>query len=115
MVSVNTPPAAALCAALFGGGGARWAGRGTGLDPAGVARKAAVVDAAVRRHEAVLADPVSVARVLGGGERAASLGAVVAARHNSVPVLLDGFVCTAAAAPLARLTPGGLDHAVLAH
>jgi nicotinate-nucleotide--dimethylbenzimidazole phosphoribosyltransferase len=40
---------------------------------------------------------------------------VVAARHTHTPVLLDGFVCTAAAAPLALLAPGGLDHAVLAH
>ena len=37
------------------------------------------------------------------------------ARHAGVPVLLDGFVCTAAAAPLARLQPGGLDHAIAAH
>jgi nicotinate-nucleotide--dimethylbenzimidazole phosphoribosyltransferase len=111
----NTTAAAALCAALFGGGGARWAGRGTGLDAAGVARKAGIVDAALRRHQAVADDPLQVARALGGRELAAILGAVIAARQNRVPVLLDGFVCTAAAAPLARLAPGGLDHAMLAH
>ncbi len=110
----NTTAAAALCAALFGGGGARWAGRGTGLDPAGVARKAHVIDAALLRHGQVADDPLHASRVFGGRELAAILGAVLAARRNRVPVLLDGFVCTAAAAPLAR-TPGGLDHAVLAH
>jgi len=111
----NTTAAAALCAALFGGVGARWAGRGTGLDSAGVAHKAAVVDAALLLHREHLGDPLHIARALGGRELAAILGAVVAARHNRVPVLLDGFVCTAAAAPLARLAHGGLDHAVLAH
>jgi nicotinate-nucleotide--dimethylbenzimidazole phosphoribosyltransferase len=52
---------------------------------------------------------------LGGRELAAILGAVLAARLLRVPVLLDGFVCTAAAAPLAVLQPGGLDHARIAH
>ncbi|MGY4803988.1 nicotinate-nucleotide--dimethylbenzimidazole phosphoribosyltransferase, partial [Teichococcus aerofrigidensis] len=45
----------------------------------------------------------------------AILGAALEARRRGVPVLLDGFVCTAAAAPLARLAPGGLDHALVAH
>jgi nicotinate-nucleotide--dimethylbenzimidazole phosphoribosyltransferase len=109
----NTTVAAALAAALFGGGGADWAGRGTGVDDAGLARKRAAVDAALARHEA--RDPLEAARRLGGRELAAILGAVIAARMAGVPVLLDGFVCTAAAAPLARLAPGGLDHCVLAH
>jgi nicotinate-nucleotide--dimethylbenzimidazole phosphoribosyltransferase len=52
---------------------------------------------------------------LGGRELAAILGAVLAARRLGTPVLLDGFICTAAAAPLARLRPDGLDHAVVAH
>jgi nicotinate-nucleotide--dimethylbenzimidazole phosphoribosyltransferase len=111
----NTTAAAAICAALFGGGGARWAGRGTGLDDAGVARKAEVVDRALDRHAPALADPLAVAAALGGRELAAILGATLAARLAGVPVLLDGFVCTAAAAPLARLAPGGLDHALLSH
>ncbi len=111
----NTTAAAALCAGLFGGPGARWAGQGTGLAPEGVARKARVVDAALQRHAALLGDPLQVARALGGRELAAILGAVAAARRRRVPVLLDGFVCTAAAAPLACLAPGGLDHAQLAH
>ncbi len=111
----NTTAAAALCAGLFGGPGARWAGRGAGLAAEGVAHKARVVDAALRRHAAVLNDPLQVARALGGRELAAILGAVAAARHCRVPVLLDGFVSTAAAAPLACLVPGGLDHAQLAH
>ncbi len=111
----NTTVAAALAAGLFGGDGAAWAGRGTGADDAILARKRATVDAALSRHAGLLHDPLQAARALGGRELAAILGATLAARHAGVPVLLDGFVCTAAAAPLARLVPGGLDHAVLAH
>jgi nicotinate-nucleotide--dimethylbenzimidazole phosphoribosyltransferase len=111
----NTTAAAALAAALFGGDGARWAGRGTGVDDAGLARKRAAIDAGLACHAGLCRDPLQAARALGGRELAAILGAALAARHQHIPVLLDGFVCTAAAAPLARLVPGGLDHATAAH
>lgn len=111
----NTTVAAAIAAALFGGGGARWAGRGTGVDDAGLARKRAAIDAGIARHQASLDDPLAMARALGGRELAAILGATLAARHHHVPVLLDGFVCTAAAAPLMRIAPGALDHCLIAH
>ena len=111
----NTTAAAALAAGLFGGGGAQWAGRGTGVDDAGLARKRAVIDRALARHAPDLHDPLRVAMALGGRELAAIFGATLAARARRVPVLLDGFVCTAAAAPLARLSEGGLDHACVAH
>ena len=57
-----------------------------------------------------LGDPLQVAAALGGRELAAILGATLAARQHRIPVLLDGFVCTAAAAPLARLRADALDH-----
>jgi nicotinate-nucleotide--dimethylbenzimidazole phosphoribosyltransferase len=112
----NTTAAAALAAGLFGGGGgAFWAGRGTGVDDAGLARKRDAIDAALARHAGVLGDALGVAAALGGRELAAIFGAVLAARLQKVPVLLDGFVCTAAAAPLGVLHPGGLAHAWLGH
>lgn len=111
----NTTAAAALAAGLFGGDGAGWAGRGTGLDDAGLARKVDAIDAALALHAATRDDPLAVARCLGGHELAAIFGAVLAARLHRIPVLLDGFVCTAAAAPLARLNAGGLDHALVSH
>jgi nicotinate-nucleotide--dimethylbenzimidazole phosphoribosyltransferase len=111
----NTTAAAAVAAALFGGGGKRWAGRGTGLDDAGLLRKQAVVDAALAHHAAILQDPLRVAAALGGRELAAILGAVLAARLHRIPVLLDGFVSTAAAAPLMRVFRGALDHTRIAH
>ena len=110
----NTTAAAALAAGLFGGDGAAWAGRGTGIDDAGLLRKQRAIDAALARHAAI-GDPLALAAALGGRELAAIFGATLAARVRRVPVLLDGFVATAAAAPLAALAPGGLDHTLLAH
>jgi nicotinate-nucleotide--dimethylbenzimidazole phosphoribosyltransferase len=111
----NTTSAAAIAAALFGGGGERWAGRGTGVDDEGLARKRAAIDAALARHHALLGDHLQVAAALGGRELAAILGATLAARQRNIPVLLDGFVCTAAAAPLAKLNPDALAHAMASH
>jgi nicotinate-nucleotide--dimethylbenzimidazole phosphoribosyltransferase len=111
----NTTAGAAVAAALFGGGGERWAGRGTGVDDEGLARKRRAIDAGLARHAALLADPLAVAMALGGRELAAILGATLAGRRRGIPVLLDGFICTAAVAPLARLKPGALDHTQLAH
>jgi nicotinate-nucleotide--dimethylbenzimidazole phosphoribosyltransferase len=96
----NTTAAAALAAGLFGGEGVTWVGRGTGVSDAGLARKATVVDRALARHARILDDPLAVAAAVGGRELAAILGAALAARLHRVPILLDGFVSTAAAAPL---------------
>ncbi|RUT83504.1 MULTISPECIES: nicotinate-nucleotide--dimethylbenzimidazole phosphoribosyltransferase [unclassified Mesorhizobium] len=111
----NTTPAAAISAALFGGGAEKWTGRGTGVDDAGLKRKVVAIEAGLKRHAAALADPLAVAAALGGRELAAIFGATLAARHLGIPVLLDGFVCTAAAAPLAKLHPTGLAHTIAAH
>ena len=111
----NTTSAAALAAALFGGTGADWVGRGTGVDEAGLARKAEAVDAGLARHAEVRGDPLEALRCLGGRELAAMTGAIAAARVARVPVLLDGFICTAAAAVLERAAPGALDHALAGH
>jgi nicotinate-nucleotide--dimethylbenzimidazole phosphoribosyltransferase len=111
----NTTAAAAMAAALFGGGGARWAGRGTGVDQDGLARKRDAIDRALSRHAAVLHDPLAVAAALGGRELAAILGATLAARRRRIPVVLDGFVCTAAVAPLQKLRTDALSHALAGH
>ena len=71
--------------------------------------------AALARHGDALADPVAALACVGGRELAALAGAIVAARHRHIPVLLDGFVCTAAAAVIAKLRTDGLDHTQAAH
>jgi nicotinate-nucleotide--dimethylbenzimidazole phosphoribosyltransferase len=111
----NTTAASALAAALFGGRGLRWAGRGTGIDHDGLQRKRAAIDHALARHAAILNDPLRVAAALGGRELAAILGATLAARRQNIPVLLDGFVSTAAVAPLYKLRTDTLAHALAGH
>jgi nicotinate-nucleotide--dimethylbenzimidazole phosphoribosyltransferase len=111
----NTTVAAALAAALFGGKGRDWVGRGTGVDDAGLVRKAAAVDAALALHGAALADPLEALRRVGGRELAAIAGAVLRARELRIPVVLDGFVVTAAAAVWAKAQAAALDHALAGH
>jgi nicotinate-nucleotide--dimethylbenzimidazole phosphoribosyltransferase len=111
----NTTAAAAIAAALFGGGAARFTGRGTGIGEDGLKRKREAIDAALAKHSAILGDPLKVAAALGGRELAALLGAALAARHSQIPVLLDGFVCAAAVAPLVKLRADALDHALAGH
>jgi len=111
----NTTAAAATAAALFGGGAERFTGHGTGIGEHGLRRKREVIDVALAKHSAILGDPLRVAAALGGRELAAILGAALAARHLQIPVLLDGFVCAAAVAPLVKLRADALDHALAGH
>ena len=111
----NTTAAAAISAALFGGQAQDWTGRGTGVDDAGIARKIEVVAEGLTRHAGFLSDPLHVLRALGGRELAAMAGAIAAARHLRIPVILDGFICCAAASVLYCTQPGALDHCISGH
>ncbi len=111
----NTTSAAALACALFGGDPADWIGRGTGVDDAGLTRKVETVTAGLAKHAAALDDPLVALCCLGGRELAAMAGAILGAREKRVPVLLDGFICCAAAAVLQAAQSGALDHCVAAH
>lgn len=111
----NSTAAAALCARTYGGDGAYWVGPGTGMDDAGVARKAAVVDRAVARHADAPQDAFETLRRVGGREIAAIAGAVVRARQLHIPVVLDGFIGCSAVAPLAATAPGIVDHCLAGH
>ena len=111
----NTTIAAAIYLALYGGKARDWVGRGTGVDDAGLARKVAAVETAVALHKPHLGDPLEVLRRLGGREIAAIAGAIMAARMERVPVVLDGYVVCAAAAILHALDPHALDHCIAGH
>ncbi len=111
----NTTSAAAIAAALFGGEAADWTGRGTGVSDAGLVLKAQVVADGLAQHSAILSDPLQVLRCLGGRELAAMAGAITRARMLRIPVILDGFICSAAASVLEMAHPGALDHAVAGH
>jgi len=111
----NTTIAAAVSAGLFGGTGADWVGPGTGVDAEGLARKSAAIDTALELHAAHLDDPLEVLRRLGGRELAAMAGAILAARMSRIPVIVDGYVATAAAAVLYKMNPAALDHCQFGH
>jgi len=111
----NTTAAAALCARSFGGDGAAWAGPGTGLDTAGLQRKARVVDQALACHAEAPRGAFETLRRLGGREIAAIAGAVLEARRLNVPVVLDGFITCAAVAPLFTAAPAIVDHCLAGH
>ncbi len=101
--------------ALFGGDAALWTGPGSGVTGASLDHKRQVVAEAVALHRPAASDSFDLLRRLGGLELAAITGAVMAARLGRIPVLLDGFAATAAAAVLFAADPRALDHCVVAH
>jgi nicotinate-nucleotide--dimethylbenzimidazole phosphoribosyltransferase len=113
----NTTTAATLSAALFGGSGADWAGPGTGVKGAALMHKISVIDEALAHHKKAIAerDPLALLAAVGGEELAAIAGAVLAARMGHIPVLLDGYACTAAASVLHAIDRHALDHCLVAH
>ncbi len=111
----NTTSAAALANAVFGGDAEDWVGRGTGVTDEGLATKARVVREGLALHAAALSDPLQALACLGGREIAAMAGAIARAHHARIPVILDGFICTAAAAVLERTSRGALDHCLAGH
>lgn len=111
----NTTSAAALGCALYGGEAADWVGRGTGVDDAGLTLKARVVKEGLAANPAAFGHGLDALRCLGGRELAAMVGAIASARDKSIPVILDGMICSAAAACLAKAQDGALDHTVAGH
>nr|WP_319389521.1 nicotinate-nucleotide--dimethylbenzimidazole phosphoribosyltransferase [uncultured Cohaesibacter sp.] len=111
----NTTISAALFCALFGGTAEDWCGRGSGVDDKGVQLKIDLVNKALDTHKDYLDKPLEVLARLGGREFAAMCGAVLAARINNVPVIVDGFNTTAAVAVLHKLDPRTLDHCIFSH
>jgi len=111
----NTTPAAALAAASFGGDAALWVGPGTGVDAQGLSRKAMAVTEGLTLHREHLTSAFEILRRLGGREIAAMAGAVLAARIKRIPVVLDGFIGTAAIAPLASANPNISAHCLSGH
>ena len=109
----NTTSASCLCHALFGLTPEDWTGRGTGIDEATLIHKADVVARACAR--VMDRSPLEVLRHLGGAELVAMAGAALEARRRSIPIVLDGFVVTAALATLEVTHPGALDHTIAGH
>ncbi|MEO0866211.1 MAG: nicotinate-nucleotide--dimethylbenzimidazole phosphoribosyltransferase, partial [Pseudomonadota bacterium] len=109
----NSTIAAALAAACIGGAPETWVGAGTGSDADGIALKAKVIADGLAKHGSRA--PMHALAIFGGREQAAICGAVLAARAARMPVLLDGYICTAAVAPLFATDPTFLDHCLIGH
>ena len=111
----NSTPAAAILCALTGLDPAAIVGRGTGLDDAGVRRKVEVVARALEIHREALASGESLLAALGGFEIAAMAGVCLAGASANVPVVVDGFIATSAAAVAEKIHPGLFDHLFFSH
>ncbi|MDQ3739287.1 MAG: nicotinate-nucleotide--dimethylbenzimidazole phosphoribosyltransferase [Actinomycetota bacterium] len=110
----NTTAAAAVAAAVTDRRPDEWVGRGSGVDDEGLDRKRAAVEAAMVRLDGA-DDPIEMLRKVGGSELVAIAAASMAARHRSIPVVLDGFVVGASVLPIHVLEPSALDHCVAGH
>ncbi len=90
-------------------------GRGTGLDDAGLARKRELLGQALARFDGRREDAMTVLARFGGFEIVMMAGAMLAAAQHRMLVLVDGFICGAAALAAARIAPAFLDYAVFCH
>ncbi len=111
----NTSAATAIACALLDASPEALAGPGTGLDRAGVSHKAAVVERALALHKGAMTSPLAVLRCVGGFEIAALCGAYLAAAQRGLPVLVDGFIATAAALVAVRHNPAVADWLIYSH
>ncbi|MDT8906582.1 nicotinate-nucleotide-dimethylbenzimidazole phosphoribosyltransferase [Pseudomonas sp. NFACC09-4] len=111
----NTTAASALACALLDCPVAHLVGPGTGLDAAGISRKALVIERALALHGAQGNDPLQTLFNLGGFEIAALVGAYLACAQQGVAVLVDGFICSVAALVAVRLNPGCRPWLLFAH
>jgi len=111
----NTTIASAICHGLYGGTAQDWTGPGTGSTGDYFERKLAAVHDSVALHKQHLDDPFVLLQHLGGRELAAMAGAILAARMERIPVILDGFVVCAAAAILHKYQADALDHCLVGH
>jgi nicotinate-nucleotide--dimethylbenzimidazole phosphoribosyltransferase len=111
----NTTSATAIAAALLKSSAESLTGLGTGLDSAGRARKADIIDAALARHRLAEASPQEILCAVGGLEIAAISGAIVSAAQRRIPVLIDGFIASVAALGAFRLNPSCRPYLIFSH
>jgi nicotinate-nucleotide--dimethylbenzimidazole phosphoribosyltransferase len=111
----NSTAAAAILAAVTGVAPARLAGRGTGVDDAGLARKISVIEAGLRTHRGALSDGVAMLEAIGGFEIAAMAGVCLRGAAMRTPVVVDGFIATAAVAAAEKIRPGVAEHVFFSH
>jgi nicotinate-nucleotide--dimethylbenzimidazole phosphoribosyltransferase len=111
----NTTPSSAITAALTGLPVAQVVGRGTGIDDQGLERKIKVIERALRVNQPDASDALDVLHKVGGLEIAGLAGVMIAAASRRIPVVVDGFISTAAAVIAVGLAPRLRDYLIAAH
>jgi nicotinate-nucleotide--dimethylbenzimidazole phosphoribosyltransferase len=111
----NTTSASAIAAALTGRPLLEVVGRGAGADDLCLARKHSAIERALARHAGQLKTPLGILRHVGGLEVAAMTGFALGAAAHRRPVVVDGFIATAAAALAVRLCPACSGYLFAAH
>ncbi|MCK5387001.1 MAG: nicotinate-nucleotide--dimethylbenzimidazole phosphoribosyltransferase [Gammaproteobacteria bacterium] len=111
----NTTSATALACAYLNKAAIELAGAGTGLDKKGVSHKAKVIDEALKKHNATNLDVREILRFFGGFEIAALTGAYIYAAQQALPVVIDGFITTAAALAAVKIKPECANWFIYAH
>ena len=104
--------AAAVASALYGGDSQYWVRAGRGVPEEINLAREGIVNAAIKRHRGNLTNPLEILRRLGGRELAATVGAIIAARYQGIPVVLDGFATAVAAGVLHAIDPKAIDHVI---
>jgi nicotinate-nucleotide--dimethylbenzimidazole phosphoribosyltransferase len=111
----NTTAAAAVTAALLGADPRAVAGRGTGVDEAGLARKVAAIEKALRVNQPDPRDALDVLMKVGGFEIGVLAGVMIGAASARKAVLVDGFISTAAALIAVGMAPACRDYMLASH
>ncbi|MGH1421787.1 MAG: nicotinate-nucleotide--dimethylbenzimidazole phosphoribosyltransferase [Hyphomonas sp.] len=111
---VGTAAAAVACA-LYGGSPDYWVRPGANLTEELSDRRSELVSKALKLHRSDATDPLGALRCLGGRELAACVGAIIAARHQGIPVVLDGFATTIAAGVVHAIEPTAINHCLASH
>ena len=111
----NTTPSAAIAAVLTGIEPAKLAGRGTGVDDEGLKRKIDAIERALAKNKPDPADGLDVLAKVGGFEIAGLTGVILGAAANGKPVMVDGFISTAAAMIAVTIAPAVRPYLISAH
>jgi nicotinate-nucleotide--dimethylbenzimidazole phosphoribosyltransferase len=111
----NTTAASAIACALMNQSPENIAGRGTGLDDEGLKRKIDVITRAIDVNKPNTKDALDVLAKVGGFEIGGLAGVILAAAANRKPIVVDGFISTAAAMIAATLAPVADDYMIAAH
>ncbi len=111
----NTTAASALVAVFTGLAPAECIGTGAGVDAAGLARKQSVVERALALHRPVGADPIGALAAVGGLEIAMMAGFVMGCAARRLPVMVDGFITTAAVLAAIAMEPAVRGNLLFAH